>query len=91
MTPLYREVTKERGSIIGEGNPMSPIRVVLADDHPVVRSGIRNLLERAVDITVVGEASTGGEALQLVEELSPDILLLDMELPDLKGSKSPNS
>lgn len=47
---------------------MSPIRVVLADDHPVVRSGIRNLLERAVDISVVGEASTGGEALRLVAE-----------------------
>lgn len=64
---------------------MSPIRVVLADDHPVVRSGIRNLLERAVDITVVGEASTGGEALKMVDDLGPDVLLLDMELPDVKG------
>jgi len=64
---------------------MSPIRVVLADDHPVVRGGIRNLLERAVDITIVGEASTGGEALRLVEDMSPDVLLLDMELPDVKG------
>jgi two-component system response regulator DegU len=64
---------------------MSPIRVVLADDHPVVRGGIRSLLERAADISIVGEASTGGEALRLVEEMSPDILLLDMELPDVKG------
>lgn len=69
----------------GEIIPMSPIRVVLADDHPVVRSGIRNLLERVVDITVVGEAATGAEALKLVAELSPDVLLLDMELPDIKG------
>jgi DNA-binding NarL/FixJ family response regulator len=64
---------------------MSLIRVVLADDHPVVRGGIRNLLERAVDISIVGEAATGAEALRLVEEMAPDILLLDMELPDVKG------
>jgi len=64
---------------------MSSIRVVLADDHPVVRSGIRSLLERAVDVSIVGEASTGSEALRLVEEMHPDVLLLDMELPDVKG------
>ncbi len=62
------------GGRIG-GNEMSAIRVVLADDHPVVRSGIRTLLDGADDIQVVGEASDGAEALQLVEELEPDILL----------------
>jgi len=61
------------------------IRVVLADDHPVARSGVRGLLEKAVDIEVVGEASDGSEALRLVEEMSPDVLLLDMEMPGLKG------
>lgn len=66
---------------------MSPIRVVLADDHPVVRAGIRNLLEKVVDIEVVGEASTGSEALSLVEQVGPDVLLLDMELPDIKGTE----
>lgn len=66
---------------------MSPIRVVLADDHPVVRAGIRNLLEKVVDIEVVGEASTGEDALQQVEQLHPDVLLLDMELPDIKGTE----
>ncbi|HHY89913.1 MAG TPA: response regulator transcription factor [Chloroflexi bacterium] len=66
---------------------MSPIRVLLADDHPVVRSGIRTLLDKAVDIEVVGEASSGTEALKMIEEVKPDILLLDMELPDLKGTE----
>ncbi len=64
---------------------MSPIRVILADDHPVVRNGIRHMLEKVVDIEVLGEASTGGEALQLVQDTKPDILLLDMEMPDLNG------
>jgi DNA-binding NarL/FixJ family response regulator len=64
---------------------MNTIRVVLADDHPIVRGGIKGLLEFAADIQVVGEASTGREALQLVKEIVPDVLLLDMELPDVKG------
>lgn len=64
---------------------MAPIHVVLADDHPVVRSGIRMLLEQVPDIAVVGEASDGFEALRLVEDLIPDVLLLDMEMPGLGG------
>src|SRR5687767_1341252 len=61
------------------------IRVLLADDHPVVRAGIRNLLEKVPDIEVIGEAGDGGEALRLAQELAPDLLLLDMEMPGLKG------
>jgi DNA-binding NarL/FixJ family response regulator len=61
------------------------IRVVLVDDHPITRAGIKRFLDQAVDVEVVGEASTGEQALELVEQLSPDVLLLDMELPDLKG------
>ncbi|HEX2980970.1 MAG TPA: response regulator transcription factor [Anaerolineaceae bacterium] len=64
---------------------MAKIRVVLADDHPVVRTGIRNLLSRSADILVVGEASNGDEALKMVAEMAPDVLLLDMEMPGLKG------
>jgi DNA-binding NarL/FixJ family response regulator len=64
---------------------MASIRVVLADDHPVVRTGIRNLLSKSPDIDVVGEASNGTEALQMCSDLKPDVLLLDMEMPGLKG------
>src|SRR3990172_8134390 len=66
---------------------MNPIRVLLVDDHPVVRSGIHGLLEKAMDIEIVGEASSGEEALHLVEETHPDVLLLDMELPDIQGTQ----
>lgn len=66
---------------------MPPTRVILADDHPVVRAGIRNMLEQAPDIVVVGEASDGNEALKMVEELQPDVLLLDMEMPGISGTE----
>lgn len=61
------------------------IRVILADDHPVVRTGIRTLLERADDILVVAETGKGSEVFALIEQLAPDVLLLDMEMPDLSG------
>ena len=61
------------------------IRVLLADDHPVARTGIRNVLEDAIDIEVVGEASDGPEALKFCQELTPDVLILDMEMPGLQG------
>lgn len=64
---------------------MTPVRIVLTDDHPVVAAGIRALLEQASDLVVVGEASDGVTALQLVASLVPDVLLLDLELPGLSG------
>jgi DNA-binding NarL/FixJ family response regulator len=62
-------------------------RVVLADDHAKVRAGIRMLLEPLPDVQVIGEASDGLEALNLVLSLAPDILLLDMEMPKLSGTE----
>jgi DNA-binding NarL/FixJ family response regulator len=64
---------------------MSEIRVILADDHPIVRDGIRNLLSDSIGIKIIGEAKDGQEAYQQVIEKLPDVLLLDMELPDLHG------
>jgi DNA-binding NarL/FixJ family response regulator len=64
---------------------MNKIRVLLADDHPIVRTGIRTMLQTATDIDVVAEAKSGAEALDLVERLQPDVLLLDMEMPGLSG------
>jgi DNA-binding NarL/FixJ family response regulator len=64
---------------------MSDIRVLIADDHPIVCQGIRNLLGPVEGITVVGEAKNGMETLQMIEKLRPDVVLLDMELPDISG------
>jgi DNA-binding NarL/FixJ family response regulator len=63
------------------------IRVLIADDHEVVRCGLRSLVE-GTDIDVIGEANTGEEALQRVNELKPDVLLLDIRLPDGDGLKT---
>jgi DNA-binding NarL/FixJ family response regulator len=61
------------------------IRVVVADDHAVVREGIRHVLERAPRIEVVGEASDGDEALSVVEAEAPDVVVLDVSMPGLTG------
>ncbi len=64
-----------------------PIEVVIVDDHPGVRAGIKNLLAPAKDIVVVGEGANGAEAIQLARGKNPDILLLDVELPILRGDE----
>ena len=61
------------------------IRVILAEDHHLVRQGIRSLLEAAHDIVVVAEADNGQEAVDLVRELSPDVLVTDINMPRLNG------
>jgi DNA-binding NarL/FixJ family response regulator len=61
------------------------IRVLIADDHRLVRQGVRALLENANDITVVGEAENGGQALEMVEDVAPDIVVMDISMPDMNG------
>ena len=62
-----------------------PIRVVLADDQALVRAGFRSLLDAQDDIEVVGEASSGDEAVGLASELSPDVVLMDIRMPGMDG------
>lgn len=62
-----------------------PIKVLIVDDHTGVRTGIRKLLQGADDMVVVGEGANGAEAIELVATREPDILLLDIELPDQRG------
>ncbi len=61
------------------------ITVLLADDHHVVRQGLHSLIDSQADLKVVGEASNGQETLQLVQELKPDVLVLDLMMPGLTG------
>jgi DNA-binding NarL/FixJ family response regulator len=62
-----------------------PIRVLLVDDHPVVRVGLRLALEQDARVRVVGEATTGREALRVAEETTPDVAIVDLNLPDIGG------
>ena len=66
-------------------NTSDIVRIVLADDHALVRDGIRALLEEEENLKVVGEVSNGLEALKMVAELTPDVLIIDIRMPELGG------
>src|SRR5436309_12810616 len=63
------------------------IRILIADDHAVVRSGLRSILETEDDIEVVGEAADGHQALEFAQELLPDVILMDINMGDWDGVK----
>ncbi len=73
MPPMSEETTKKK------------IRIVLADDHPIVRDGLKKMLMLESDLEVVGEANDGREALEQIQLQEPDILLLDLRMPNLDG------
>lgn len=62
-----------------------PVRIVLVDDHPALRAGVKAALERLGNILVVGEASGGAEGVALCQRLQPSVVVLDMEMPDMDG------
>lgn len=72
-------------ALVGEADDEGPTRVMLVDDHAVVRQGLRTFLDLQEDITVVGEARDGVEALGLIQELEPDVVLMDLIMPRMDG------
>jgi len=70
---------------VNKNSKARTISILLVDDHEVVRGGLRMLIDNQKDMTIAGEASTGQETLQLAEALQPDVILMDITLPDLSG------
>ncbi len=64
---------------------MEPIKVLIADDHPMFREGVRSMLRREGSVELVGEAATGSAAIALAAELQPDVILMDVHMPDVDG------
>src|ERR1043166_8905959 len=64
---------------------MSPIRILLADDHVIVRDGLRALVDKQPDMTVVGEAADGRDLLRLAAEQAPDVIIMDIAMPNMNG------
>src|SRR4051812_11962068 len=64
---------------------MKPVRLLLADDHQIFRDGLAGLLEKQADLTVIGEAADGREAVTLSQKLNPDVVLMDLNMHELNG------
>jgi DNA-binding NarL/FixJ family response regulator len=73
------------GSVSMQEGPMSKVRILIADDHPVVRRGLRSILHSQPGWEVSGEATTGREAVALAAQLKPDVVIMDVSMPELNG------
>src|SRR5512137_734583 len=82
-TPVNEETTSAMNPELESVRPK--IRVVIADDHPIVRDGLKKLLSLEEDIDVVGAVSDGRELIEKVDQLQPDVILLDLRMPNLDG------
>src|SRR5690606_25844890 len=69
-----------------ESEAVKPIRLIIADDHPVVRTGIIGMLAEHEEFTVLAEAATGAEAVALARRLRPDVVLMDLRMPEMDGA-----
>ena len=85
LLSLWRFFEKVGSGFVGTEGGVRMIRVLVADDHPLVRRGVRSVLEEQSDIEVVGEAEDGEEAVRLALEDSPDVVVIDVEMPVLDG------
>lgn len=86
MTPMSDDLKDHAPTlVVSETNSDAKIRIIIADDHVMLRKGFCLGFNAEKDMLVVAEAGTGAEALSLVERLKPDVLLLDLELPDMSG------
>jgi len=70
---------------VGNEEDAVPVRLLIADDHALVRSGLRRLLEREPDFEIVGEAGNGREAVELCRSLEPNLVLMDVRMPEMDG------
>ncbi len=84
LSLLFPKQTSQKSKEIPMSN-LEPATILLIDDHPMLRTGVKQLVSMAPDITVVGEASNGEQGIELAESLDPDLILLDLNMPGMNG------